>query len=123
MTLHTFQHKSPRQVYLRVSLGDHQLLSNYSEFGRHGYSAIHGTSFTVYITNASGYCNLIGSTIVGSSTSTIYYSHVPDPYSKGEEESAARLTPHTHTSAHHHTQTHVLAHVQLPIVSHKFEHK
>ena len=41
-----------RRVYLRVSLGEYQLLSNYSEFGNYGYCVIHGAKYTFYITNA-----------------------------------------------------------------------
>ena len=78
MKLHTSQHKSLWQVYLGVSLGEYQLLSNYSKFGRHGYCVIHGTNCMVYVTSA--YLNWILQFdwlyhYSGSSTSTIYYGH------------------------------------------------
>ena len=34
-----------RRVYLGVSLGEYQLLSNYSEFGLYGYCVINGANY------------------------------------------------------------------------------
>ena len=67
-----------QRVYLGVSLGEYQLLSNCSEFGHYGYCVIHGTNYTFYVTNT--YLNWILRIdwlyhYSGSSTSTIYYSY------------------------------------------------
>ena len=55
-----------QRVYLGVSLGEYQLLSNYPEFSNYGYCVIHDANYTFYVTNTylTGYCNLIGSTTI-----------------------------------------------------------
>ena len=75
---HTCQCKSIRYVYLRVSLGEYQLLSNYSEFDHHGYCVIHGANYMFYVANT--YLNWILRFdwlyhYSGSSGSTIYYGY------------------------------------------------
>jgi len=80
-------------VCLRALLEEYRLLSNYSEFGRHGYCVIHGANYTFYVTNI--YLNWIlrfdwlyhpG----GSSTSTIYYGYQTHPFCNGA--GAARIS-------------------------------
>ena len=67
-----------QRVYLGVSLGEYQLLSNYSEFSHYGYCVIHGANYMFYVTNT--YLNWILPFdwlyhYSGSNTSTLYYGY------------------------------------------------
>ena len=99
-----------QRAYLGVSLGEYQLLSNYSEFGHHGYCVILGANYTFYVTNT--YLNWILRFdwlyhYSGSNTSTLYYD-----YQTLTVKAKGRALP-DYAPTHTHTHTRVGMNIQI----------